>query len=62
MNIQGISNFTVNIKPLMKKLQEAHKPETLTTAEMNQIVQYYLEVVDLLGEIQSEHDIREAQS
>ena len=59
LDIHGISNFAMNIKPLMKRLQEAHKPEKLTCSEMNTIVQYYLESLDLLMRIQTEHDIKE---
>jgi hypothetical protein len=60
---KGITNFAVNIRPLMKKLQETNlrplTPVVITFDEVNQIVQFYLETLDLLGKIQTEHDIAE---
>lgn len=59
VRLQGLLNFGYNIKPLIKKLQEARKPETLTLAEMNQIVQFYLEALDVARIIESNEQMKE---
>lgn len=47
-NSRGLINFCRNIQPLMLKLHNAKKPITLTQAEMHQISQFYLEVMDTI--------------
>jgi hypothetical protein len=59
-DISGLKNFAVNIRPLMKKMQLSFSPRILTPKEMNEIVQFYLETVDVLGKIESSQDVWEA--
>ena len=52
--VQGLKNFSVNIKDTMLKIKDAvrdgkGKPAKLTIHEQNSIMQFYLEVVDYLG-------------
>jgi hypothetical protein len=62
--IQGISNFVDNINPLIKKLRESRAEDIsikLTSDEAETIVQFYLEVVYLLGNIQTANDMEETR-
>ena len=42
--MDGIKNFCVNIKPVMLKVKNGEK---LTNSERDQILQFYLEVVNM---------------
>ena len=62
--IQGISNFVDKINPLIKKLRESRAEDIsikLTSDEAETIVQFYLEVVYLLGNIQTANDMEETR-
>ena len=43
--IDGLRNFTVNIKPIMTKIKN---DERLTLEEAHQVLQFYLEVADYI--------------
>ena len=45
--IQGIKNFAVNIKPIMLKIKDGKR--RFTAAELQSILQFYLEVADYLS-------------
>jgi hypothetical protein len=53
-----------NINPLIKKLRESRAEDIsikLTSDEAETIVQFYLEVVYLLGNIQTANDMEETR-
>ena len=45
-NIEGVENFSINIKPVMMKLKNGGK---LSSDEKNQIVQFYLAVCNMIA-------------
>ncbi len=47
IQLQGLKNFSENIKDTMLKLRTKEK---LTPSERESIVQYYLEIVDYLSQ------------
>lgn len=48
--LQGLKNFTANIKPTMLKIKDGKKP---IASEMQSILQFYLEVVDYLSKAET---------
>lgn len=46
---KGLKNFTVNIKPTMAKIKDGKK---LTNSELQSILEFYLEVVDYISNVQ----------
>jgi hypothetical protein len=49
--LQGLKNFSQNIKPTMLKIKEAKygKPPKLSSEELNSILQFYLETINYLS-------------
>jgi hypothetical protein len=47
--LQGLKNYSRNIKDLMLTMHNNKKPIRLSTQDQSLIVEYYLEVVDYLA-------------
>jgi len=45
---EGLKNFIINVKPTMLKLKENKR---LTEGDRKSIVQFYLEVINTIGEM-----------
>lgn len=64
MNLSELKNYAMNVKPLIKKIQDSYLfgngPVTLSSFESRKIVEFYLKTLNFMGKIESSQDIDEA--